>query len=160
MRVLGIDPGLGGALAMLDTELPGALAIADIPTVLVSHGRGRRREINEAMLASLLRRYEPDVAWLERVHSLPKQGVSSTFSFGVTYGVIRGVLAALSVPVNLVTPQEWKKHHRIGKEKAFARAAAVRLFPSHAERFDRVKDDGRAEAALLALYGVARHSEA
>jgi crossover junction endodeoxyribonuclease RuvC len=116
VRVLGVDPGTTGALAMLDTELA-ALVVADMPIAVIEVGKMKRRQISEFWLADLLRLYEPDCAWIERVHALPKQGVTSSFSFGLSYGLVRGVLAALSVPVSLVTPQEWKKSFRLGASK-------------------------------------------
>lgn len=153
MRVLGLDPGATGAIAMLDTDLA-ALVVCDMPSTLVKVGKQHRRQISEFWLADILRVYEPDAAWIERVHALPKQGVTSSFSFGLSYGLARGVLAALGVPVQLVTPQEWKREFRLGPDKNEARIIAARLFPQNAACFTRVKDDGRAEAALLALFGA------
>ena len=138
---------------MLDTDLK-ALVVCDMPSMMVRIGKGERRQISEAGLASILRHYEPDAAWIERVHALPKQGVTSSFSFGLSYGLARGVLAALGVPVTLVTPQEWKRAFRLGSSKSEARTIACRLFPANAGYFARVRDDGRAEAALLALFGA------
>jgi crossover junction endodeoxyribonuclease RuvC len=153
VRVLGVDPGATGALAMLDTDLS-ALVVCDMPSVLIKVGTRHRRQISEFWLADILRVYAPDAAWIERVHALPKQGVTSSFSFGLSYGLARGVLAALAVPVTLVTPNEWKRSFRLGPDKAEARVIASRLFPANAACFTRAKDDGRAEAALLALFGA------
>jgi crossover junction endodeoxyribonuclease RuvC len=125
-----------------------------MPSTLIKIGKGHRRQISEFWLADILRVYQPDCAWIERVHALPRQGVTSSFSFGLSYGLARGVLAALQVPVSLVTPQEWKKSFRLGPDKNEARLVAARLFPANAGNFCRAKDDGRAEAALLALFGA------
>ena len=152
MRVLGVDPGATGALAMLDTDLD-ALVLADMPSALVRTGKARRRQVSETWLADLVRTYEPDCAWVERVHSLPGQGVTSSFSFGLAYGLVRGVLAALQVPATFVTPNEWKRALHLGADKNEARLIAARLFPANAQSFVRVSDDGRAEAALLAWFG-------
>ena len=153
MRVLGVDPGAGGALALLDTGL-GALTVCDMPTAMVPAGkRMLRRQISEVWLADILRQYEPDCAFIERVHALPKQGVTSSFTFGMAYGLVRGALATLAVPTHLITPNEWKKSFRLGPDKNEARLVAARMFPANAASFIRVRDDGRAEAALLALFG-------
>lgn len=157
MRVLGVDPGAGGALAMLDTELM-ALVIVDMPVATVRVGKSHRRQISESWLADTLRLYEPDCAYIERVHAMPRQGVTSAFTFGLAYGIVRGILAALAVPTALVTPQEWKRSFRLGPDKSEARLVAARLLPMNAKDFTRVRDDGRAEAALLALFGS--HHEA
>jgi crossover junction endodeoxyribonuclease RuvC len=153
VRVLGVDPGAAGALAMIDTDLT-ALVVCDMPSTLIKIGKGHRRQISEFWLADILRVYQPDCAWIERVHAMPKQGVTSSFAFGLSYGLARGVLAALGVSVTLVTPQEWKKSFRLGPDKNEARLVAARLFPENASCFTRAKDDGRAEAALLALFGA------
>jgi len=149
MRILGVDPGAGGALALIDTALD-ILDLCDMPVVMI----GQRRQISETWLADTLKAYEPDCAFIERVHALPKQGVASTFSFGVAYGMVRGVLAALGVPFHLITPGEWKRAFHLTNSKAESRLVAARLFPENASSFKRVRDDGRAEAALLALFGV------
>jgi crossover junction endodeoxyribonuclease RuvC len=152
VRVLGVDPGAGGALAMFDTDLQ-ALVVCDMPVARVRAGKTLRRQISESWLADILKNYQPDCAWIERVHALPKQGVTSSFSFGVAYGLVRGVLGGLGVPVTLVTPNEWKRAFRLGPDKHEARLIASRLFPQNAQSFIRARDDGRAEAALLALFG-------
>ena len=153
MRILGIDPGVTGALALLDTELS-VLAITDMPSTIVKVGKAQRRTLSETWLAETIHQYEPDAAWIERVHALPGQGATSSFSFGLAYGMARGALAAARVPLRLVTPQEWKRHFRLGPHKNEARLIAARLFPHQSDLFARVKDDGRAEAALLALFGA------
>ncbi|NDC04371.1 MAG: hypothetical protein EBZ81_15760 [Betaproteobacteria bacterium] len=106
------------------------------------------------MLASELRLYNvaDTVAVVEQVNAMPGQGVSSMFSFGQAYGVVLGVLAGLSIPATAVTPAIWKKALKLNSGKDAARAKAAQLWPSHAGEFKRVKDDGRAEAALLAYY--------
>lgn len=146
MRVLGIDAGAGGALALLDTDR-NTLDVRDMPVVLVN----RRAQVNENLLAEDIRMMSPDRAILERVHAMPKQGVTSTFSFGLSYGVVRGVLAGLEVPFTLIEPREWKRVFHLGADKGQARQIAARLYPQTAAMFARVKDHGRAEAALLAL---------
>ena len=151
--ILGVDPGAGGAIALYDPDLK-AVLVSDMPVVLVRVGRSERRQINETVLAATIRLYAPDSAFIERVHALPGQGVTSSFSFGMAYGLVRGMLAALCVPVQLVTPQEWKRAFRLGPDKREARLVASRLFPDSAGRFARARDDGRAEAALLALFGA------
>jgi hypothetical protein len=149
MIVLGVDPGVSGAVAVLDSEL--GLVVEDMPTVTI--GRARRRMLSESWLADIIKSYLPDSAWIERVHAMPKQGVVSSFNFGLSYGLARGVLAGLQVPITLVTPQEWKRHFHLGSSKDEARLIAARMFPQNAYRFARKGDHGRAEAALLALFG-------
>lgn len=150
MRVLGIDPGLGGAFAMWDSGL-GFLLVYDMPVKPMGQGKNG---LCAATCADILDALEPDVVLIERVHAMKGQGVSSCFNFGMGYGILQGVVTAHRIPLHLITPQEWKKHHRVGKDKGQARALAARLIPAQADLFSRVRDDGRAEAALLALFGL------
>lgn len=144
--ILGIDPGVSGAIAFYFPDHPGAVAAEDVPTV--------DGEIDAATLARRIEQMRPDLAIVERVGAMPKQGVASTFKFGAAYGAVLGVIGALKVPSHLVAPTRWKKHFRLSSEKEEARALALRLWPARAELFERKKDHGRAEAALLARYGA------
>jgi crossover junction endodeoxyribonuclease RuvC len=85
---------------------------------------------------------------------MPGQGVSSTFKFGVAYGVAQGVIASARIPVYFVSPGKWKRHFGLSADKEEARKRALHRWPGRAELFSRKKDHGRAEAALLALYGA------
>jgi crossover junction endodeoxyribonuclease RuvC len=98
----------------------------------------------------------PDLVIIERVGAMPKQGVSSTFRFGKSYGVAIGVVAALKIPVHFVAAGVWKRHFNLPADKEAARARALQLWPGRAELFSRRRDHNRAEAALLARYGAER----
>jgi crossover junction endodeoxyribonuclease RuvC len=143
--ILGIDPGLSGALGFYFPAV-GRVALEDAPTA--------DGEINSPALAARIRAFTPAMIVLEQVHAMPKQGVSSTFTFGASYGQIRGVVGALGIPLYLVTPRKWKKHFQLSADKEESRGRAIQLFPANAERLTRKKDHGRAEAALLAKYGA------
>jgi len=151
MRIMGVDPGLGGAVALIDDEM-GLTVVQDVPVIRLGTGR----VIVEALLCEMIRNLDPHHAFVERVHAMPKQGVTSSFTFGMVYGLIRGVLSGLGVPTTLVTPNEWKRAMRMGADKREARIIAGRLFPLNIKDFARVRDDGRAEAVLLAYYGMTR----
>jgi len=155
--VLGIDPGLSGAAAWLDTS--GALAVVDMPVLQIDRGKKAKREVDAAGLAELVRQHRPDVAIVERVGAMPGQGVTSMFSFGRSAGVIEGVLAGLGVPVTLVAPAAWKRALKVQSGKDGARLRASQLIPAGCGNWRLVKHDGRAEAALLAFWGLS-HSPA
>ena len=104
----------------------------------------------------MIRRLDPQQAWVELVHAMPKQGVVSTFNFGLGFGLVRGVITALGVPLHLAHSRVWKGAYGLCRDKRDSRVIAARLFPSFAREFSRVKDDGKAEAALIALYGAER----
>ena len=145
--ILGCDPGMDGALAFLPADGSTPWVI-DMPTSTV----GKKRHVEPAVLAEKICRYMGDTmtAVVESVHSMPKQGVASSFEFGRGFGALLGVLAALQIPVTMVTPQKWKKAMGLGRDKAGSRALALRLWPALSGELARVKDEGRAEALLIA----------
>ena len=100
------------------------------------------------------------MAYVEFVGARPGEGPTGAFAFGRSRGVIEGVCAAAGLPVAFLTPAHWKRLVGIapGKEgaKDAARAEAIRRWPAHASLFARVKDDGRAESALIAVAGLVR----
>jgi crossover junction endodeoxyribonuclease RuvC len=151
MFIIGLDPGLSGGIAVLNTE-NGKLTVRDMP---VFKGTKTKTELDMHSLADLLEVPLNTKAFgvLERVQAMPKQGVTSMFRFGYCYGALRMALAARKIPYINPTPQVWKKHFNLKADKAQSRALASQRFPDAAQAFSRVKDDGRAEAALLALYG-------
>lgn len=153
MRILGCDPGLTGALALHDT-VEGVLTLHDTPVNHVrTSSRKERDEIDAAALASLVRDLCPDVAVVEQVGAMPGQGVTSMFRFGYSFGVLLGVLSACGVATHLVVPQVWRRRVRVPAGKDGSRLRAGQLFPRNANEFRRVKDHGRADAALVAFYG-------
>lgn len=141
--ILGCDPGLKGALALY-FPTHNRVAVEDMPVVA-----GR---IDPHGLIDVIRRFHPTHAVVEQVATRPKQGISSAFNFGEGCGVLRGVIAASEIPVAFVTPATWKRHFRLSQDKDESRKRAIELFPSVAREFARVKDDGRAEAALIARW--------
>ena len=149
---LGVDPGIHGAIAVLQ-ENGRLIDVFDMPITKVKVGAGFKTRIVEARLQEILAPYTDSVGWVERVSARPGQGVSSVFAFGEAYGLVRGVLAGLCIPTHTVAPAVWKKALRLGSNKESSRLMAMEIWPEDARVFKRVKDDGRAEAALLALYG-------
>lgn len=141
-RILAIDPGsISGAAAILD-EL--GAAVFDLPVV--------DNDLDLPEMLRLFRAAEANVAVVERVGSMPGQGVSSTFKFGTAFGAIKCAVAAAGLPLILVPPAKWKGHFRLaGKDKEGARSLAIQRFPG-VQGLSRKKDHGRAEALLLGLW--------
>jgi crossover junction endodeoxyribonuclease RuvC len=145
--IASIDPGVTtGAIAFVFTDHPSTVSAEDIP---VANG-----QVDAATLARRLEIMKPDIAIIERVGSMPGQGVSSTFKFGQAYGTLIGVVAALKIPVHFVTPGKWKRHFGLSADKEESRARALQLWPARAELFARKRDHGRAEAALIARFAA------
>lgn len=149
MIYMGIDPGKNGGIACMFTINNMTLK----STVSCE-------PYSESSLISLCRdlyeQKQPAICYLEQVHAMPKQGVSSTFNFGMNYGFIQGVLKAYGIPYELVTPQKWKKEFSCTSDKNTSIEVCKRLFPNvNLKATDRCKKDhdGMAEALLIAEYG-------
>jgi crossover junction endodeoxyribonuclease RuvC len=153
-RIIGIDVGAVGALAILTAE--GSLdEIADMP--VLTDGPKGRRSVNAPLLASIIFKSHADHAFVEFVGARPGEGAVGAFAFGRSRGVVEGVLGAAGIPVTFIAPASWKRAVGLSlASKDAARAEAIRRWPAHASLFARVKDDGRAEACLIAVAGMQR----
>jgi crossover junction endodeoxyribonuclease RuvC len=150
VRILGVDPGLSGAVAILDTKND-TLDVCDMPLGQITLSSGKKRnELNDAALACIIKGYKPDCAVLEIVSARPGEGVSSVFRFGASWGVVRGILATLEIPVDMMRPQEWQTKARLPRGDHAAILRASQVFPHAAHHFARKMDHGRADAALMA----------
>lgn len=155
--IIGIDIGARGALALISAagEL---LNVADMP--VLADGPKGRPAVNPALLADLIYQWQATRAFIEFVGARPGEGPTGAFAFGRSRGVVEGVLGAAGVPAAMIAPAAWKRLVGIapGKDgaKDAARSEAIRRWPAQASLFARVKDDGRAEAALIAVAGMMR----
>lgn len=145
MITLGIDPGAAGGVAALD-EHGNLLWVEDLP-----YADGA---VLAPVLADLVLQGDgPRCAWVERAQAMPRMGVTGAFTYGTGYGAILGVLGALAVPLQTVRPHVWKGKAGLSDDKKASLRRACELWPFHAQRFARAKDDGRAEACLIARHG-------
>jgi crossover junction endodeoxyribonuclease RuvC len=151
--ILGIDPGISGAIAAVQGEA--LLWAHDLPIVSETVRGKLKRHIDPVALALAVKLAKPELVICERVSASPGMGVSSAFSFGETFGLICAAvhLAAPSVKFQLVTPQAWKTAMRCPADKALARERATAEFGT-AEHWPLKRDHGRAEAALIAKFGA------
>lgn len=152
--ILGIDPGLGGALAFYEPALD-MFSVIDMPTHTITVNKSLKRRIDLHQLASLIRANAcaDDHAIIEEVSASPQMGVTSAFSFGWSACAPVAILAALSIPYKLVRPNDWKRAMGLNADKDRSRQRASQLMPAHAHYWPNKGHDGRAEAALLAYYG-------
>lgn len=162
MNIVGVDPGLSGALAFfVDGKLGG---VEDMPVMPRLVGKGN--QVNVSELRELLHGWvtagnPPCAAYLEYVNAMPgggtrKMGASSAFAFGHSVGSVRGVLAGLNIPVHEIPPARWKSQFGLlRKEKDVARTAATERWPAFSSRFaPKVRGVNRADAALIGCYGT------
>jgi crossover junction endodeoxyribonuclease RuvC len=161
MIIAGIDPGLSGAIALLpiNCDGPRLVTVFDMPTFELERNGKKKRELDCAGIAAIFTTATIDEVWLEQVGPMPKQGVSSVFSFGGSYWAMRMAATMALKPLYLVTPQVWKKALRVPAAKDGARARASSLMPYAAKNWPLVKHDGRAEAALIAYYGAQQKTQ-
>jgi crossover junction endodeoxyribonuclease RuvC len=154
MRVLGVDPGIHGGLAVVeitDGAAPVLVECIDIPVV----GTGAKERVDVAAVCNFIDRHKPIRARIERGQAMPRQGASSGFKYGRAVGAIEAAITLCSIPVEIVEPSVWKRFWRLpGKDKESARQKALQLFPAAHAALAHKKDHGRAEASLIALHGA------
>ena len=151
MLIYGIDPGFTGAIALYWPDT-GKLEVHDMP--VMKNPKGKTIINPHGVLDILANEGGKSLAVIEQVSAMPGQGVSSMFRFGEGYGHLQMACAASKLPLQYVTPASWKRHFGLTSSKGLSRGLAMQRFPDQAQQFSRVKDDGRAEAALIALYAA------
>jgi crossover junction endodeoxyribonuclease RuvC len=154
VKILGIDPGIKGGLAIItvdDCAAPRLIDAIDIPVT----GTGAKERVDAIAIRAWIVSHKPQHAYIERAQAMPKQGASSGFKYGRAIGAIEAMLAGCEIPMTVVEPSVWKKYHRLrGGDKEGGRQRALQLFPAAHALLARRKDHGRAEASLIALYGA------
>tara|TARA_R110001632_G_scaffold91110_1_gene195478 strand:+ start:43 stop:510 length:468 start_codon:yes stop_codon:yes gene_type:complete len=153
MLIYGIDPGFTGAIALYWPSA-GTIEVHDMP--VMKNPKGKTIINPHGVLDILANEGGKSLAVIEQVGAMPGQGVSSMFRFGEGYGHLQMACAASKLPLQYVTPAKWKRHFSLTSSKGLSRGLAMQRFPNYASEFSRVKDDGRAEAALIALYAAER----
>jgi crossover junction endodeoxyribonuclease RuvC len=152
---IGFDPGLKGAYTVLDKH-GDIVQVFDMPTVEIQIGGKQKNKVAPALIAAELGIFchrDRCFAIIESVSARPGQGVTSMFGFGRSLGVVEGVLAGMKIPHRLVHSQAWTKEMRVAPGKGGSRQRAMEQWPDKADLFKRVMDDGRADSALIALFG-------
>ena len=153
MRIIGIDPGLSGGIAILeDNKVKG---MHDMP--VMADGKKNKRQLNNALLVQLLKdnikSIEDTVMVVEQVNAMPGQGVTSMFNFGQIFGAIKGICAALGLPIFFVRPAKWKKHFElINSSKDASRTKVIEMYPSISDKLSKKKDVNKSDAVLIARY--------
>jgi len=153
MIIFGIDPGINGAISILENKK--VIEVHDTPTMI--DGKKNKRQLNGAQITNIIKNKMDNnkeiVVIVEHVNAMPGQGVTSMFNFGQSFGVIKGICAALSLPIYFVRPVKWKKHFNlINSNKDASRTKAIELYPKNSDELSRKKDTNRADAILIARY--------
>ena len=153
MIIIGIDPGITGAICILENRK--VVEVYDIPTMI--DGKKNKRQVNGAQVTNIIRERLNEnkevVAVVEHVNAMPGQGVTSMFNFGQSFGVIKGICSALSIPIYFVRPTKWKKHFNLIKtNKDASRTKVIEVYPEISSKLSRKKDANKADAILIARY--------
>jgi crossover junction endodeoxyribonuclease RuvC len=182
LKILGVDPGKNGAFFLIDTNYvegaPGAYKASAMPVIkqktiltLKRDEKGKRIKKQPKTTPDwqgICDVFQQDfgnanIAYVERVSGGQSFGraQSGSFNFGETYGFVCGLIMAYKIPLVRVPASVWKKALGLGDktDKAASRVLATRILPSETIRYDRVKDDGVAEAGLIAYYGASQIKE-
>lgn len=158
MRIIGIDPGVDGAIAYINENT--VIYLDHMPTM--KRGKtGNKRKINAVVLHNILQELRTkdyiDAVFLEQVSAMPGNGSASMFNMGHSLGIIEGIVLSLHLPLVWVTPQKWKKYFNLNKDKELSRSTAIEMYPKYADLLARKKDSDRAEALLIARYGIEQY---
>ena len=165
MIIFGIDPGVSGAICVLKEGR--IIDVYEMPTMIV--GKKNKRQVNGAEVTNILlkeinsfRDNESESSFkleerikvvVEHVTAMPGQGVTSMFNFGQSFGVIKGICAALKLPIYFVRPMKWKKHFNLIKtNKDASRTKVIEVYPNISSKLSRKKDSNKADAILIARY--------
>ena len=153
MKILGIDPGLSGAIAILEKKK--VLNLFDMP--VMAEGKKNKKQLNSAQLVNIIRENsiggEEIAVVVEQVNAMPGQGVTSMFNFGQTFGAIKGICAALNLPIFFVRPSKWKKYFElINSSKDSSRTKVIEMYPSLSSQLAKKKDVNKSDAILIARY--------
>ena len=155
MIIFGIDPGVSGAISVLENKK--VIEVFDMPTMI--DGKKNKKQVNGAQVTNIIKERldsekEKEIAVVvEHVNAMPGQGVTSMFNFGQSFGVIKGICSALSLPIYFVRPTKWKKHFNLIKtNKDASRTKVIEVYPEISSKLHRKKDSNKADAILIARY--------
>ena len=155
MLIIGIDPGINGAICFFKNGT--VIDLMDMPTMSV--GKKNKSQVNgsqifnEVQKATLNENKKEVLAVIEQVSAMPGQGVTSMFNFGQSFGVLKGVFSAMQIPMDFVTPVKWKKFFNlINTNKDSSRTKAIEIFPYIPSKLSRKKDANKADAILIASF--------
>ena len=155
MKIIGIDPGLSGAIAVMHDKK--VMNMYDMP--VMAEGKKNKRQLNSSQLVNIIKENinedEDTIVVVEQVNAMPGQGVTSMFNFGQTFGAIKGVCAALRLPIFFVRPSKWKKHFElINSSKDASRTKVIEMYPALSSQLAKKRDVNKSDAVLIAKFYI------
>ena len=155
MFIIGIDPGISGAICFLEDGK--IIDVIEMPSM--AEGKKNKKQVNGNQLFNEIKsrmievNQEEVCVVVEHVTAMPGQGVTSMFNFGQSFGVIKGICSAMQLPMYFVRPIKWKKYYNlINTSKDASRSRAIEIFPKVSDKLKRKKDSNKADAILIASY--------
>ena len=153
MIIIGIDPGVSGAICILNNGK--IIELYEMPTMI--DGKKNKKQVNGAEITNIFQKElineKNSKVIIEHVSAMPGQGVTSMFNFGQSFGVVKGICAALRLPLYFVRPVKWKKHFNlINSQKDASRTKVIEIFPYISSKISKKKDSNKADAILIARF--------
>jgi crossover junction endodeoxyribonuclease RuvC len=155
MLIIGIDPGITGSICFFEDGK--IIDVVEMPNM--AEGKKNKRQVNGAQIyheiykrIKNLEKKDIKVV-IEQVAAMPGQGVTSMFNFGQSFGVLKGICAAMQIPMYFVRPAKWKKYFNlINSEKDASRTKAIEIFPHFSAQLSKKKDSNKADAILISSF--------
>ena len=155
MLIIGIDPGITGSICFFEDGK--IIDVVEMPNM--AEGKKNKRQVNGAQIYHEISKRinnleKKDIkVIIEQVAAMPGQGVTSMFNFGQSFGVLKGICAAMQIPMYFVRPAKWKKYFNlINSEKDASRTKAIEIFPHFSAQLSRKKDSNKADAILISSF--------
>ena len=155
MLIIGIDPGISGAICFLNDGK--IIEVIEMPSM--SDGKKNKKQVNGSQVFNEISNYIKDAELnnvkvvIEHVSAMPGQGVTSMFNFGQSFGILKGICSAMRLPMYFVRPAKWKKYFNlINAEKDASRTRAIEIFPYFSSQLSKKKDSNKADAILIASF--------
>jgi len=155
MLIISIDPGISGSICFFKEGK--ILDVIEMP--IMTEGKKNKKQVNGSQIyneiSKRINTYEKQNirVIIEQVSAMPGQGVTSMFNFGQSYGILKGICAAMQLPMYFVRPAKWKKYFSlINSEKDASRTKAIEIFPYFSSQLSKKKDSNKADAILIASF--------
>ena len=155
MLIIGIDPGITGSICFFEDGK--IIDVVEMPNM--AEGKKNKIQVNGAQIYHEISKRIKNLekknikVVIEQVAAMPGQGVTSMFNFGQSFGVLKGICAAMQIPMYFVRPAKWKKYFNlINSEKDASRTKAIEIFPHFSTQLSRKKDSNKADAILISSF--------
>ena len=162
MLIIGIDPGISGSICFFQDGI--IKDVIEMPTMV--EGKKNKKQVNSSQIFNEISERIREIekknikVVIEQVSAMPGQGVTSMFNFGQSFGVLKGICSAMSLPVYYVRPTKWKKYFNlINSEKDASRTRAIEIFPYFSAQLSRKKDSNKADAILISSFFYETYKE-